>query len=615
MLQLTGVTLSAGGRELLVDLHWHLRPGESVGLVGRNGVGKTTLLRSIAEEHEADCGLIRRGGKVGYLPQHGVSCSKASLWDEVRSGMTGQLEMERALQSATEKLDSTQESIERFERAESSFRLAGGYAAEERIGEVLWGLGFQKTDWHRPCLEFSGGWRMRIALARLLLAEPELLLLDEPTNHLDLHARAWLARRLAAHKGALVLVSHDRFVLDRCIDGIVELQHAGLQHFPGSFGRYLEEREQRMDLLRSTAAKQQEREAKLERFVERFGAKANKAKQAKSKSKALEKLKAQRVTVIEDDAAPRLRFIAAKPRGAKLLSLRDASAGWDRPLFEGLELDLHRGERWVLLGANGTGKSTLLRALGGLHPLMTGTRTLDRGLRIGVFGQDQALELPAEARAVDLVLEDAPFCTQTRARSLLGALGLQGDQALQPVGTLSGGEKARVSLARLAARELDLLLLDEPNNHLDVVTVGVLTEALAQFVGGIVFVSHDRWFIEQLATGVVRFGPQGVDVHRGVRPEYLEAPPPIAAKGSSARADDGEWRTRQKRKRERERQERESERLELCIDELEGRLASIDGQLAERSGEPELVSRLLDERGSVAQDLEQAMEAWERVAT
>ena len=614
MLQLTEVTVSVAGRELLVGVDWHLRPGERVGLVGRNGTGKTTLLRTIAGEHESDAGHIRKGGRVGYLPQHGVSTSQGSLWDEARSGMTELLQLEARLQAATEALDGSAERVEAFELAESRFRMAGGYASEERVGEVLWGLGFQKEDWRRPCAHFSGGWQMRIALARLLLAEPEVLLLDEPTNHLDLHARSWLARRLAAHKGALVLVSHDRFVLDRCIGGIVELQHQALQSYTGSFGQYLTERELRQDLLRQTLEKQQEKEAKLERFVERFGAKANKARQAQSKQKALEKLQAQRVTVLEDDAAPRLRFRAAEPRGAVLASLSKASVGWDAPLFSGLDLALHRGERWALVGANGCGKSTLLKALSGEHPLLSGTRSLGRGVRIGTFHQDQTRALPTQARPIDVVLESAPFCTETRARSLLGALGLQGEQALQTIGTLSGGEKARVALARLAAQEPDLLLLDEPTNHLDVVSVAVLADALVAFTGGIVLVSHDRWLIERLATHVLRFDSQELDLHEGLRPQDLEPPAQIAWAEGSTRSDDSDWKSRQRAKREEERNQRQALQLEQRIEELEGELGRIDEGLGEQAEDSAAVTRLLDERVQVEQDLEAAMQAWELVA-
>ena len=613
MLQLSGLTLSAGGRELMVDIDWHLRPGERVGLVGRNGVGKTTLLRTVAGHHEADEGDIRRGGRVGYLPQHGVSASQGTLWDEARSGMKQLLALESALERSTDALDGSEDSVLRHEKAETEFRMAGGYAAEERIGEVLWGLGFGKTDWHRPCAEFSGGWQMRIALAKLLLAQPEVLLLDEPTNHLDLHARAWLAKRLANHKGALVLVSHDRFVLDRCVSGIVELQHGGIDHYPGSFSRYLVAREERKALLRAAREKQDVEEAKLQRFVDRFGAKATKAKQAQSRAKRLDKLRAQRVEIQEDVAAPRMRFNAPDAKGSNLLALRGAAAGWDSALFQELGLTLHRGERWALLGANGTGKSTLLKALAGDHPLMTGTRALGKGIRIGVFGQDQTRDLDPDARAMDLVLEGAPFCTETRARSLLGALGLSGEKALQTVGTLSGGEKARVALARLASRELDLLLLDEPTNHLDVVSVAVLADALKAFAGGIVFVSHDRWLVEQLGTHVLVFGEKGLEQHEGVHPQDLE-PPALLTEADTREGDAGDWKERQKALRERERNQRLLVKAEALIEELEAAVSGIDERMGELSTDIDAITALLKEREAVQNRLDAAMAEWEHLA-
>ena len=616
MLQAESLTLSVGGRELLLDATFELRAGDRVGLVGRNGTGKTTLLRTLAGERAPDGGrVIRfRGVRLGYLPQEAVSGSSLTVWEEVRSGLGELLELERRFNAAAAALDGSDASIAAYERVEEAFRMAGGYAADERVGTVLWGLGFRTADWQRSCAELSGGWQMRIALAKMLVSAPDILLLDEPTNHLDLHARSWLAAHIAEHKGAALIVSHDRWVLDRCTTATLELRDQGLDMYVGNFSRFQVLRAQRDAQAEANLEKLDEQAAHLRRFVERFGAKASLASRAQSKAKALEKLESQREELPRDEGRPRLRFGASEARSHELMSLRRVSFGYEEPLFSDLDLDLRRGERWVLLGSNGSGKSTLLRVLAGVMRPLSGLRTLGRGVRVGWFEQDQAAALPPELTPLEHLLAVAPFCVEAKARAALGAMGLSGNDALRPISTLSGGQRARVALATLSVQSFDALLLDEPTNHLDLVTVEVLADALEQFPGLVVIVSHDRAVLERLATHVVRFDPGGLVVRMGLVPEDLEPPKAASLGGSGDNSADAaeDHKERQRRTRERERAEREAARLEARISELEARLGAIDAGLSEHAGDAGRVAGLLAERVGVAAELDRAMQDWER---
>ena len=617
MIRIEKLTVSAGGHELLVEVDAHIHPGDRVGFVGRNGAGKSTLLKTLMGLHLQDSGSVKHRGRYGYLPQAGVEASPETVWAEARKGMTHILELQERLERAVDRLDGSPESIEKHARAEERFQAAGGYQMDEKVGTVLHGLGFGKEDWERPCAEFSGGWRMRIALAKLLLSEPDVLLLDEPTNHLDLHARAWLAGHLAEHKGALVLVSHDRFVLDRCVNTIIELRNQDLDRYSGNFSTFLRLREEADRLRVLTAEKQADEAAKLKRFVERFGAKATKAKQAQSRAKRLEKLNAERVFAPDSEHGPRLRFRSRVARTAEVVDLRGVSGGYDRVLFSNLDLDMRRGQRWMFLGENGCGKSTLLRILGGGMAPLEGRRMLAKGVRVGIFQQDQALALNPEIRPVDAVLEAAPFVTETQARTALGALGLQGEKALQLIGTLSGGQKARVALACLTVRELDVLLLDEPTNHLDVVSVGVLAQAIQDFEGVVVVVTHDRFLIEQCATHVLRFSQAGLDVHEGLRASDLLPPDQIVFESEM----DGEGeeeaalshKERQRLKRESERARKELSKVEARVTALETEIEGVHAQMAEHATDLAKIQELDTRLRALDAELEEKMERWEEL--
>ncbi len=616
MLRLEGLDLGVAGRELLIGVDLHLRPGERVGLVGRNGAGKTTLLRALVGEHEPDAGHIRltAGRRLGYLPQQGVSDSALSLWDEVRTGLGPILELQARLERATDELDGSPESIERHAHLSERFEEMGGYSLDEKVGSVLHGLGFDKRDWDRPCPEFSGGWQMRIALARLLLSQPDVLLLDEPTNHLDLHARAWLARHLAEYPGAMILVSHDRFVLDRCVTGILELRAQDIERYAGTFSRYLVERQERAETRRATAEKQGAEAAKLQGFIDRFQYKATKARQAQSRMKRLDRLNADRVDLVEDEGQPHIHFKAREARSAEVLNLRKVAVGYDEPLLSGLDLDLHRGQRWAFLGVNGCGKSTLLRVLAGKMQALQGRRILGKGVRVGHFEQDQTRALDPEARAVDLVLQAAPLISETRARKALGALGLSGERGLQTVGTLSGGEKARVAMAMLAVQEWDVLLLDEPSNHLDVVTVGVLCEALAAFAGVVVLVTHDRYLVEQLATHVLVFGASGVQAFEGLRSEHLEPPEKLEQVVEQRESRQDDHKERQRLKRELERSRKRLVQVERLIEDKEGAIEQIDVQMGQAASDAERVLELVEQRQVASGELDELMAEWEELA-
>jgi ATP-binding cassette subfamily F protein 3 len=609
MLRLEEVGLTVGTRELLADASLHIHPGDRMGLVGANGTGKTSLLRLVMGELEAETGrVVRRGGAVfGYLPQKAVAGSERTVWAEARSGMAGLMALERQREEAAAAVAAgAPGAVHRQEEVDAAWKLAGGWAIDEKVGEVLHGLGFGPEDWHRPCNTFSGGWQMRIALARVLLSEPDLLLLDEPTNHLDLAARSWLARFLAQWKGTLLVVSHDRWLLDRAINRIAEIRHGRLESFRGNLTAWLAEKELREAQAVALHERQGEEIAKLQGFIDRFGAKATKASQAKSREKKLERI--ERVELPEASFRARLTLPEAPGCSQEVLELRGADLGWDQPVLRGVDLLLLRGERVAVLGPNGTGKSTLLAGLAGTLPLKAGRRRVGKDVRIGVFRQDLAQAIPPDRSALEHVLLTAPGVLPERARSALGALGLRGHDAMRPIGELSGGEKARVVLAAFAVQPANVLLLDEPTNHLDAVTVDVLIQALSVFEGTLVLVTHDRYLVEKLANVLVRIeGDRAVRYDR-VTPELLEAPPREAKGGAKAPEAAVDHEERKRRQRERGRLEK---RYEAAFEEasaIEQQMGALDRQMGELATDWDRMAPLVAQRAALERKLDALMD-------
>ena len=626
MLRLNQVELWAGDRLLLQEADWHVPPGRKVGLVGRNGSGKSTLLRAVAGERGVDGGalILRPGARVGYLPQTAVSGSTRALWDEVSSQMDRLQGLADALDAARRALEAGEEGeldrrIAALDQAETAFRLGGGYNRDERIGEVLHGLGFGPETWTRTCDTFSGGWQMRIALARLLLSEPDLLLLDEPTNHLDLQARAWLGNFLCRSDHAAIIVSHDRYLLDGACTHIGELRNRCLDTFTGGFSRWVSERELRQTQAQSAFDSQQEEIARLTRFVERFRATATKATQAQSRQKALDRM--ERVAAPERESKPRFQLPPAPACSPEVLTAMGLRAGYgDGPdVLQGVDLTLCRGMRLAILGPNGCGKSTLLAALTGRLEPRAGKVRLALEARPGVYAQDQAQELPAGLTALEHVRNEAPGVEETRARTALGALGLTGDAALRAIGDLSGGEKARVALATFVLRPLNLLFLDEPTNHLDAISVGVLADAVRQWDGAVLLISHDRAFIEETATHVGLLHQGKLVMHEGVQASDFDPkaePSSSPAPGAAAAADTGAQAhsDRKLAQRERDRLRKRVAQLEAEIGRDEARLVAIDDALVTQASDAARVAALAIERAQVERRLEAGMEAWEVAA-
>ena len=601
---------------MVSDASWHLREGEHIGLVGRNGAGKTTLLRALAGELTPSSGKVhvRNNVRVGYLPQQAVSGSSATVWDEASSRMERLAVLERAMARAQAQVEAGDDgAAQKLVDATETYRMAGGFLKEKHIGEVLHGLGFAPDTWGRSCDTFSGGWQMRIALARMLLSEPDVALLDEPTNHLDLTARSWLAGYLAAAPWSFVVVSHDRHLLDVAVNRIVEVRGRKTHTYVGNFTRFLVERELRAKQHQAAAEKLQAERARLQGFVDRFGAKATKAAQAKSKQKQLDRL-GEVEELAKAPPLPRFHLPEAPAGAFDALSLHKASIGHDAPLLEGIDFVLERGTRLALLGPNGCGKSTLLQTLAGRLPVLAGRRAVGDRTRIGVFDQDLAAALPPDTIALTHLTELAPATPPQKLRAVLGALGLPGDMALRPIQQLSGGEKARVALASLVVRPCNALLLDEPTNHLDAETVEVLVRALAEFQGALLLVTHDRYLVEQLATHVGRVEEGKLEVHPGVLPGDLEPIKGDAQGAEEAGSGAEDHATRKQRQRELQRSERELAKVEDTIASLEERLAAIDEELFEVAADRSKAGPLEDEQRGKQAELEGAMEQWEALS-
>ena len=624
MLRIEDLTLTVGGRVLLAEASWHVHPGEKVALLGRNGTGKSTLLKAITGEHEHDEGsiLIRKGAAVGTLPQQGVPAGPESVWEVARSWMHRLLALKATLDDAQRRVEAREHgATDDLGEATEAFRIAGGYAWEERIGELLHGLGFEPAHWHKPTAELSGGWRMRVALARLLLSEPELLLLDEPTNHLDLHGRAFLSRYLKDYAGTVVLISHDRHLLDTVPSRVAEIRHRQLETWTGNLSSWRKERARRDADHDSQLEAQKAEIARLERFVERFRYKANKASQAQSRVKMLDKI--DRIDARERETEARLNLPEPPPSGNEAIELNKAAFGWnDGPdVVSDVEILVQRGMRLAILGANGAGKSTLLKGLTGELQPRRGRRRLGRGVRLGVFHQDLAAALPLDLSPVQHVSTVVPLAPVARIRSVLGALGLRGDTHERPMGRLSGGEKARVALAAFVLKPVSLMLLDEPTNHLDAETVEVLVDALKDWQGALVVVTHDRWLVEQVATHVAHVGSSGFRWHAGVERSDFELGDARGGADDDGAAEEAALSHAERKRllRERERAAKRIQRVhDVELPAAEAKLEQIDAQLAEAAGKGASAARFEElgkARGAQEAVIAGLYEEWESLET
>ncbi len=526
MFQLRHVSKYFADRPLLDRVELTVRSGERIGLCGENGAGKTTLLRILAGQVAVDEGQVQatRETAIGYLPQDGLEHRGRTLFDEVRQALGGLFALENRLRKLEAGFaeDHDQQELEHYASLQEEFERRGGYTLEAEIGKVLSGLGFSEQDWAKPCEHFSGGWQMRIGLAKLLLQRPNLLLLDEPTNHLDLPARDWLEDYLASYPHAVVLVSHDRFFLDRVVTRIVEVWNARLSEYPGNYSRYLEEREARVAALREAKERQDEEVARIEAFINRFRYQANKASLVQSRVKQLEKI--ERISVPPQRKKIALRFPAPPKGGRTAIELERVTHGYgDLTVLEGVDLTVERSERIALVGPNGAGKSTLMRVLAGVEDPCRGTRQPGHNLQLAYFAQDQAKVLDPQKTVLAQITDAAPFEMVPRVRDILGSFLFTGDDVEKKVSVLSGGERNRLALAILLLRPANLLLLDEPTNHLDLQSKEVLLEALRKYAGTVVFVSHDRYFVDALASRVVEVGAGRLESHPGNYEDFLLA--------------------------------------------------------------------------------------------
>jgi ATP-binding cassette subfamily F protein 3 len=534
MLQLSAAGKRFGPKLLFEDANWLITPDERTGLVGGNGTGKSTLLKVLAGMETLDYGELTRvkGMTIGYLPQDGLALSGKTVFAECLSVFDHLHALEREAEEITHTLSTADPSSHEYRAAADRYsdiadhlHVHDIYTLDSQVGAVMGGLGFTKEDWERPTEEFSGGWQMRISLAKLLLQKPSLLLLDEPTNHLDLESRNWLENYLHDYPYAFILISHDRYFLDVTVNKTIEIWNKRLHTYHGNYEKYLVQKEERRTQLMSAYKNQRDRIEQLEAFINRFRYQATKAKQVQSRIKELDKI--ERIEVPEEEAT--IHFTIPQPPASGRTVIEVSHLSKDYPLPDGgvnhvlrdVGFQIDRGDRIALVGANGAGKSTLIRLLSGLEPPTNGKVRLGHNVLADYFAQDQYKVLDPGAQMLDDISGIAPKVPVVELRSLLGCFMFSGDDVFKKLGVLSGGERNRYAMAKMLVSPANMLLLDEPTNHLDLRAKDVLLEAIANFTGTVLFVSHDRYFIDGLATRVFEVEDHRVHIFPGNYEDYL----------------------------------------------------------------------------------------------
>lgn len=638
MLQISQLTLHLGERTLFNEISTLINPGERVGLVGPNGAGKSTLLKVIAGQMNWDEGEIVLGNKatVGYLPQDGVEPDPActvfeeverefqeilSIRDEVK---TLQLEMEQCDPESRE----GREKLERMGKMQDRLEQSRAYTLGSDIERVLDGLGFAPEDLTRPVTEFSGGWLMRIALAKLLLKSPTYLLLDEPTNHLDIESLQWMESFLSNYDGGVIIVSHDRAFLDSVTRRTLSLENGRLGDYAGNYSFFETKKEQEQEQLRNEYENQQKQIRQTEEFIDRFRYKASKAKQVQSRIKQLEKM--ERITLDESQEEISFRFPQPDRSGQVVMELSGAGKSYgENRIFDQVEYQLERGDKVAVVGPNGAGKSTLIRILAGHEPLTEGKRIEGHNVTVSYFAQHQADELNPANSVLEEMNEHAAHLGETRIRSLLGSFLFTGDDVYKKIRVLSGGEKSRVALARMLIIPANFMILDEPTNHLDMQSKQILRHALEQYEGTCMIVSHDRAFLDPIVNKTLEVQPGKIKTWPGNVTDYLERrsarEKPNDKGGQSSSSPEGISRKEERRIRAQQRQARSSR-----INPLKKRLQSLEkeiGKAEQRRGEieeimadpafyddPEQVKSVSLEYEELKGTLAESYNKWEEVA-
>lgn len=526
MIALNNITFEFGSRALYEEANWHIKPLEKIGLIGANGTGKTTLLKILVGELKVNAGTVSKSKelKIGYLNQDLLSYqSDHSILHVAMEAFEKQNKLHDEIEEILKKMetDYSDDLLHKLSDKQEAFEALDGYNIQYKAEEILAGLGFSAADSQRPLKEFSGGWRMRVMLAKILLQKPDLLLLDEPTNHLDLPSIKWLESYLNAFEGAYILVSHDRYFLDRTVTRIVESRNQKLVIYSGNYSFYLQEKELRQEIQKGQFKNQQQKIKEEERLIERFRAKASKAKMAQSRIKALDKL--ERVEdVQEDNRSVNFRFKFTKISGRHVCTLEHLTKEYPGvPILNDTGAIIEKGDKIALIGANGKGKSTLLRLIAGTDK-SKGTITTGHNVTKTFFAQHQLESLHLENKILDELVAFAPDYTETELRSLLGSFLFTGDDVFKKIKVLSGGEKSRVALAKAMTSDANFLILDEPTNHLDIQSVNILIQALQQYEGTFIVVSHDRYLLDNVANKIWYIEDQKIKSYPGTYAEYEE---------------------------------------------------------------------------------------------